>query len=167
MYEFVTRIQAINAKMKEFIEAFVVEVNDMADNFFKDFKDTATAQADLYLNEMTKWEELTDEQKKDQETPEIVEQAERDTEFFGIISDKEQLIQSVETCKENFDTKMNEIETGITKAITSDWTKIESSIKESQFQRSRLIVEEIIGKAEEFRVVLGKRFSKYRGDDYD
>jgi len=73
-------------------------------------------------------------------------------------TDKDQLQTHLEQSKENVETKINEQETLINKAIENDWRGTQQRIEESQHRRNRNVIEEIIKTSSQFRDEIGKVF---------
>ena len=72
------------------------------------------------------------------------------------LMDPDILNQHLEASKENVDTKLNDIDSSITRELTKDWRNTETRILEEQHQRNRIIVQEVIKSTEKFKREISK-----------
>ena len=81
-----------------------------------------------------------------------------------VVGDRDQLVQWLEASKEFFDQQLAEKERYITKNIATEWENIEKAMLQSQYNRNRGIVKEIIETTLEFRKSLKGRMDKLRDE---
>ena len=94
---------------------------------------------------------------------------EDDEEFnlkLDLLSDKDILVQHLDTYKEHMDNRLQNCEKVIRSAITKEWATIETSLSTNQHARNRSIVKEMIETCQDFRKNLKEIFDRMR-DEFD
>ena len=95
---------------------------------------------------------------------------EEDEEFdimLELLSDKDQVMQLVDTSKEFFDKEIAAKEGVITKAIATEQKMTEERIVKGQHSRNRGIIKEIVSTCSGFRSEIKADFDMIRGDEDD
>lgn len=129
----------------------MTEVANEMNNFYSELKKYATGEQEKFEAEYTQF----------QDKSEMFQEIKDDDELLELMLDKDNLVQHLDTSKENVGQKVEEKDNEIFKAIQDDWKNTESRIQEEQHRRNRNVVQEIIETANTFRFELGKLFHFY------
>lgn len=150
--QFKEKVLLINGQMKAKTIEHIKFVAEEAENFNAMLRVHA-------LEEQTKFELRTNE--NDNALEEI--EAELETEVFDFqiiyFSDKDALVQMLDTSKETMETKVAEKEQLINRAILALQEQTEKNLTQGQHSRNRSIVKEIIATCENFRQEIKEDFS--------
>ena len=79
--------------------------------------------------------------------------------------DKEMLSDILNHFKEQIDSKLAEIDGGITRNLQKDWQDTEQKILTEQHARNRNIIMEILDTQKKFKDNVGKKFEQWRIED--
>lgn len=149
---FKDKVQVINQEMKKKTIEFIKFVAEEAENFHTMLRLHA-------LEEQTKFETRISENEAALE--EIENELDKDVYEFQLVyfSDKDALIGLLDTSKETMESKIQEKEQVINKAILTLQDQTETKLQKGQHSRNRSIVKEIIATCENFRNEIKEDFS--------
>lgn len=143
--------------MKSFSEDLFKDITVEVSAFYEKLKEQCIAERDSLLARV---EANEDQDQLMQDYPE----GEAQEFIVDVITsdDKEMLTEILNHFKEQIDSRLQEIDGGITRNLTKDWETTQAKISADQHTRNRNIIMEVIATTKKFKSKVNDKFNVWR-----